>query len=443
VLQSWQGDDRVQFVELRMLAAGQQSLSNGGGSRGAAELVFDDVTGSADARRVFTFTRDLPRGTADARVLVGTAALAAVAGVEPDFVLPPGSLSAGGGRVCYRVNPPQGSGQPSGVFDCVAWGTFAGDPGPFGPPTAVTPDNRSPQRVARTGATRDDWAGALSPTPENNAGLGVALPTLCGDGAVSQGEACDGTAFAGATCASLGFAAGTLACRQCHVDTAGCSFCGNDAVNGREECDGTDLRGRSCAALGFTGGTLLCTDRCRFSTRSCDPTFFVPGGGPAGPECFAAWRITNGARRPGADGRAPVRQRCQDGDGACDADAVPGACTFTVAVCLNRDDARLARHGRPCRRATIERVEVLRPSAGEEPTARLLAALATVGPSTVGVGAVDYGPPLEATTRCTDALAVTVPTRGARPGTLVLRTRTTAAGGRPRDVDTLKLVCVP
>ena len=38
VLGSWQGDDSVQFVQPRMLAAGQQLLSDGGGTRGPAEL---------------------------------------------------------------------------------------------------------------------------------------------------------------------------------------------------------------------------------------------------------------------------------------------------------------------------------------------------------------------------------------------------------------------
>ena len=100
VLASWQGDDAVQFVELRMLAPGQGALSDGGGARGAADLIFDDATASTGGRRIFTFTHDLTRAEADARILIATPALATLAGVTADFVLPPGMFSASGGRVC-------------------------------------------------------------------------------------------------------------------------------------------------------------------------------------------------------------------------------------------------------------------------------------------------------------------------------------------------------
>src|SRR5439155_41436 len=174
VLASFQGDTSLQFIELRLLAPGQQSLSNGGGVRGAADLVFDDAAGSPAGQRVFTFT----------------------------------------------------------------------------------PENRSLQRVGASGVTAADWAGELQPTPQNNSGVGAILPTLCGDGAISQGEECDGDALGGASCASLGFASGALACQQCHFDTTPCSFCGNGVINGAEECDGTALGGRTCESLGFTGGAL-------------------------------------------------------------------------------------------------------------------------------------------------------------------------------------------
>src|SRR5262249_49618221 len=150
-------------------------------------------------------------------------------------------LAPRAGRVCYRVNPPNDG---AGVIDCVAYGKFTGDTGPYGLPVPITPDNRSLERGNRTGQSVADWTRTISPTPENNAGQMVQLPTLYGNAVINQGEECDGAALAGKTCADVGFAKGTLACRQCHFDTAGCSFCGNDAINGSEQCDGTDLGGR-------------------------------------------------------------------------------------------------------------------------------------------------------------------------------------------------------
>jgi len=438
VLGSWQGDDSVQFVQLRMLAAEQQLLSDGGGTRGPAELVFDDASGSPDTRRVFTFTHDLAIGLAGSRILLATPALTSLSGFAPDFVLPAGMLAPRDGRVCYFVNPPQAAGQPTGVIDCVAYGKFKGDHGPFGPPTPITPDNRALRRIALTGRNVDDWGGVLAPDPTNDAGNDQMLSTLCGDGAVSQGEQCDGDALAGATCASLAFASGTLTCTQCHFDTSRCSLCGDGVINAREECDGADLGGRTCAALGFTGGTLTCTPACRLSTRGCDPTFFVPGGGPPGPECLAEWRLTNAAGRPGADGKAPVRQRCRDGDVGCDADRAAGTCTFSVALCFDHADPRLAR----CRAAAIESWTIVKPTSGAD-VEGMLAAAARLGPSSAAGATLTFSPPLDASERCTDAVAVVVPTRGRRPGVRVLRARTAAAGGHPRDLDALKLVCVP
>jgi hypothetical protein len=447
VLGSWQGNDAVQFIELRLLAPGQGGLSPQPGFRGGAALAFDDAGGSGDTRQFFQFLRDLPNQESGARVLIATAALQELAGVTPDFVIPPGVLQPRHGRVCYAVIPPAPGDQPTGAIDCVAYGRFTGENGSFGRPTPLTPDDRSLQRGALTGVNVDDWGSVLQPTPENNQGQSARLDTLCGDGLVSQGEACDGAALGGATCASLGFARGTLACDQCHYDTSGCTSCGNDAVNEGEECDGPDLGGRTCGALGFTGGTLGCTARCRLTTADCDPTFFVPGGGPRGPECLAAWRVTNAAGRPGGDGKAPVRQACRDGDPGCDADAVPGTCTFTVAVCLDRVDARLARKGsgapRPCRTAAVDAWTLLRPPAGAGDPTGLVAAVAALGPSATADGTVAFSPALDDSERCTEPVAVTVPLRGSRPGKLQLRARTVAAGGAPRDVDTLKLVCRP
>src|SRR5439155_12660014 len=127
-------------------------LSDGGGTRGSTVLVFDDASGSPDTRRVFTFTHDLAIGLAGSRILLATPGLTSLAGFAPDFVLRPGMLAPRNGRVCYFVNPPQNSGQPTGVIDCVAYGKFTGENGPFGPPRPSRPT------IARSGASRSPAA---------------------------------------------------------------------------------------------------------------------------------------------------------------------------------------------------------------------------------------------------------------------------------------------
>ena len=422
VLARWQGDDQVQFVELHMLAAGQNQLSNGAG------LVFFDAAGSAATARIFRFQLPDPTvATAGARVLIATARLATVAGVTADYVLEPGVLAPGGGRVCYFT---------ASTSDCVAYGNFSGDNGDFGRPTRLTPDNRSLDRVDHSGDSRADWDTALSPTPQNNAGQVGAMPTLCGNQELSQGEACDGDLLDGQSCKSLGFARGHLRCAECHFDTSGCTLCGNDSLDAREECDGIDLADKTCEALGFVaGGTLACTDKCKLDTSRCGDTFLVPGGGPVGTDCIGEWRVVNGSARPTGNGKTKLLQSCKDGDTSCDADAASGTCTFSVGVCLARHDERIA----GCAARSVESWALVRPRAEKDAdlTARMVAAVTALGPSTPSGTTVTFAPALDATERCTDDVAVVVPVGHA----VKLMARITAAGGKRRDADALKLAC--
>lgn len=425
ILASWQGDDRVQFVELRMLADGQQAIGNRG------ELVFDDETASVDGRRFFTLPRDVGRGVTGAAILVASARLGEIARVSPDFVLPPGFLRPAGGRVCWQALDAQGAVR---MIDCVAWGAFRGPTFGLGGPTRLTPDNRSLRRTGLNGVIRRDWTGELEPTPENNAGQSTRLPTLCGDGAISQGEQCDGARLGGATCASLGFARGKLLCTQCHYDTRKCTRCGNDEIDGGESCDGTDLGEATCERLGFTGGTLGCTDRCTLDTRACDETFRVPGGGPPRSDCEAEWLVRHAGMRPDGSGKAPPRLVCRDGDPACDADGLPGSCTVPVRVCFGLRDGRLPR----CAPGATARW-VLRAPGDVEVSRRLLAAVASLGGGVVGVSEVEFPTPLPPESRCSEAVDVVVPVRGRT----ALRTETVAAAGGRRDGDMLRIRCVP
>lgn len=91
----------------------------------------------------------------------------------------------------------------------------------------------------------------------------------CGDGIVSDGEQCDGTEIP-TDCIEQGFGPGTLSCtNQCMLDFSAC--CGDDNVGGTEVCDGDDLGGQTCAdQVGFDGGVLACNADCGgFDVSSC------------------------------------------------------------------------------------------------------------------------------------------------------------------------------
>lgn len=89
----------------------------------------------------------------------------------------------------------------------------------------------------------------------------------CGNGAVEQGEVCDGIALGGLTCVTLGFGAGGLACTSdCRdFDRSGCGApptCGNGTTDGGELCDGASFGTRSCQTYGYSEGSLSCSANC-------------------------------------------------------------------------------------------------------------------------------------------------------------------------------------
>ncbi len=425
VVGSWQGDDEMQYVELRMLAADQQGIANVGA------LIFDDATASDDGRRAAIFTTNVIRGVEGAKILIATTKARAAANLEPDFLLPTGYLRPKAGRVCYAVI----NGQSFSLVDCVAYGDFTGGDVGIGPPTSQTPDNRALQRTAYKGKSRIDWTTVLDPVMERNSGTTGTLPaTLCRDGIISQGEECDGEALAGASCASLGFAKGKLVCVQCHYDTSACTACGNDAINGKEECDGGDLGERTCDSLGYTGGTLTCSDKCKVTTNTCAPSFYVAGGGPPKTDCLGEWRVQNTVGGPNLKGKTAARQTCKDGDAGCDADGiVSGSCTFTVAACFSREDARFAK----CSLQSVSAWTLLGDVAANAAATDLVAAVAALAPSSVSGTAVTFTPMLAEKNACAGDVSVVV----AAGSKLVLKARTDALTGKPKDTDVLRLAC--
>ncbi len=99
--------------------------------------------------------------------------------------------------------------------------------------------------------------------------------SVCGNGILEEGEACDDEQLGGATCVTLGYTGGLLACNgECQFDVSECAggFCGNGYIDAGEACDGENLNGFTCESLGlgFVEGDLRCADDCTFNTSQCE-----------------------------------------------------------------------------------------------------------------------------------------------------------------------------
>lgn len=144
----------------------------------------------------------------------------------------------------------------------------------------------------------------------------------------------------------------------------------------------------------------------------------------------------------------PARSvRCRDGDGACDADGViDGACTFSVSLCINNRDPRLAE----CAPSDVQHLEITAPRSSsrkalERAVHEQLAA--AFGPGgELGLG---YRTPLANASpdHCTDAIDVSLPLSASATG--VLRSSRLRVGLKARatdhrsDSDVVALQCLP
>lgn len=102
-------------------------------------------------------------------------------------------------------------------------------------------------------------------------------PTLCGNGVVDPGDACDGTALRGLTCPTLDpfFTGGTLGCSNaCTLVTTQCTHgtCGNGVIDPGEDCEYTTFPQTFCSALlsGSDGALVACSaSTCRYDFSNC------------------------------------------------------------------------------------------------------------------------------------------------------------------------------
>ncbi|HVO27195.1 MAG TPA: hypothetical protein VMW56_26590 [Candidatus Margulisiibacteriota bacterium] len=184
----------------------------------------------------------------------------------------------------------------------------------------------------------------------------------------------------------------------------------------------------------------------------------VPGGGSAKTDCVTEFQLRRNSLAfgdtVGAAPYIPFKQgipnagkiSCRDGD-SCDADTVAGQCTFTVIVCPNETDSRLAK----CAPTDVAKYVLSKPlPTAKDPTdastaSDLLTKLAALGASTVSGKTVTYSPSL-ATSACSDPISVVVPLKSTKGGLkkankTIKLTAYTAANAK--DNNSLVLTCNP
>ena len=242
---------------------------------------------------------------------------------------------------------------------------------------------------------------------------------------------------------------------QCRLDCRP-ARCGDGVIDGGEQCD--DGNRSNCDGcdefcepeVGAVCGDGLvaplgCAEQCddanTIAGHGCSPTCQIErifGGGSPRTDCYAVWRVDNPSNTPFLDRRGAInaRQRCRDGDLACDFDGgTPGSCTFHVAVCVNSGDLGA------CTPARVRTWSILKPSVTDAlkhpELGAVRTALSTIPGTIVGAGNPNV---------CSPDVDVVVPLRGGpggyKAGKVALKTVAELYDGS-FDVDGLQLRCDP
>jgi hypothetical protein len=165
VMTSYGGDANVQFIEIRMTAAGQNFVSGTSVGIWDAAGVFQGTH--------FTVSGNVASGTAGGRWIMGTSAFATASGLTPDKTMPAG-LPTGGGMVCWGL--PFTVSNPGQYVDCLSYGTYSGAgnvhtgtmAGDF--PAPDDADGHSLRRISTSQKNAVDFACGDPATPEKNDG---------------------------------------------------------------------------------------------------------------------------------------------------------------------------------------------------------------------------------------------------------------------------------
>jgi hypothetical protein len=182
VMTSHDGNDDIQFVEIRMLGPLQTQTTN-------SVLVAFDADGTFIGD-ILVVPGPIANGGAGVRWLMGTTAFETAAGVQADFEFAPGLIPqsgmicwGGGPNAIVPEDPPDWDREDLDSYvDCVAYGAYTGPTHAHGgTPTPISPDGHSLRRISETDDNATDFACGDPADPTKNDGTvgSLAATTAC------------------------------------------------------------------------------------------------------------------------------------------------------------------------------------------------------------------------------------------------------------------------
>jgi len=174
VMTSYDADPSVQFVEIKMLAASQNLVTN-------SVLGVFDSDGNF-VQDVLVVPSNVPNAGAGVRWIMGTSEFQTLSGLAPNFLIS-ADLPTAGGMVCWGapgIIPPTNTGWDRTNFanwiDCLAYGTYAGPSNiHIGNPTPLDAEGHSLRRISETDDNATDFSCVDPANPTNNASASASL----------------------------------------------------------------------------------------------------------------------------------------------------------------------------------------------------------------------------------------------------------------------------
>jgi hypothetical protein len=234
----------------------------------------------------------------------------------------------------------------------------------------------------------DDCAGTAAGLAVDADGCACADPghASCDDADACTADACD-PATGRCTNVPVSCDDGDVCTTDACDPTAGCTHVATGDADADGTCDTQDNCPRSGALAAIDANGDGVGDACECG--EANPGACVPPSGRNDRRCFVEWRPAMPLQI--VRGVPSRRQRCTDGDPACDRDGVAGQCTVRTLLCVNLEDPRFP----TCVPFATERLTVLAPRAGRD-AADAANAAALAGALDLGAQTLNYcGAPVD------------------------------------------------